>query len=268
MPFEITMPQLGLTMEQGTVVEWLVEEGDQISAGQEIFLVETDKSVIAVEAHRDGVLARILVPAHRELLVGTVLAVGIAPGEALPLQAGPGGEPVRRETTPEFARQGISAPPAAKREGPIQASWKARALARDAGLDLETMTGNGPGGRIVAEALAAQPDRAKATPVAANLATSLGLDLSGIIGSGSQGRITQGDVLAAAAAIIRRQETEPAAPLSGLPQVAHTAPLKGVRKIVSEGMAASAQTTARVTLFREVDATQLIEDPILLLGAG
>ena len=48
MPFEITMPQLGLTMERGTVVEWLVGEGDTIVAGQEILEVETDKAVVAV----------------------------------------------------------------------------------------------------------------------------------------------------------------------------------------------------------------------------
>ena len=77
MPFEITMPQLGLTMEQGAVVEWYVAEGDSISEGQEIFSVETDKSVVSVEAHQEGILARLLVPAGQTVPVGTCLSGGL-----------------------------------------------------------------------------------------------------------------------------------------------------------------------------------------------
>jgi pyruvate dehydrogenase E2 component (dihydrolipoamide acetyltransferase) len=93
MPFEITMPQLGLTMEKGTIVEWLVQEGDPVSTGQEIFNVETDKSVVAVEAHHDGTLAHILVPAGQEVPVGTVLALGVTPGEVLPIGPRPAAQP-------------------------------------------------------------------------------------------------------------------------------------------------------------------------------
>jgi len=262
MPFEITMPQLGLTMERGTVAEWLVAEGDPISVGQEIFYVETDKSVVAVEAHHDGILARILVPVGREVPVGTVLALGVAPGETLPAELYPVSPEMAPAPIPEPAQRAVPAPATVPAPHPIQASWKARTLARDAGLDLQMVVGSGPGDRIVAadvsQALAAQVGEARSTPVAAKLAAALGLDLSRVAGSGAQGRITQGDVLAAAAAIIQRQAAGPAAPAPGLPQVASTTPLKGVRKIVSEGMAASAQATARVTLFREVDATAFV----------
>ena len=101
------------------------------------------------------------------------------------------------------------------------------------------------------------PAAVQATPVGSKLAASLGLELSQVIGTGPGGRITQEDVLATAAAIIRDRRISPPAPASSLPQVKHTTPLKGVRRIVSEGMATSAQTTARVTLFREVDASEL-----------
>jgi pyruvate dehydrogenase E2 component (dihydrolipoamide acetyltransferase) len=97
-----------------------------------------------------------------------------------------------------------------------------------------------------------------ATPVATRLAAALGLDLAQIPGSGSQGRITQADVLEAAAALIRRGAATPAKIPAALPQVAGTIPLRGVRKIVSEGMAASAHTVARVTLFRQVDVADLV----------
>ena len=266
MPFEITMPQLGLTMEKGTVVQWLVREGDRISAGQEVYQVETDKSVVAVEARQDGTIARILVAEGQEVPVGALLAVGLALGETLPADWHPIQPAAAADATPQPLASSVQRPAMADVEGPVQASWKARTLAREAGLNLRAVVGSGPGGRVVAgdisaalETPAAVPAKEiDATPVAANLALNLGLDLSRVMGSGPQGRITQGDVLSAAAAIIRRQEAGAPAPEPGLPRVASTTPLRGVRKIVSEGMATSVHTTARVTLFREVDVTEFV----------
>ncbi|HSJ54169.1 MAG TPA: dihydrolipoamide acetyltransferase family protein [Anaerolineae bacterium] len=275
MPFEITMPQLGLTMEKGTVVDWLAGEGDQISIGQEIFQVETDKSIVAVEAHVAGTLARILVGAGQEVAVGAVLAVSLAPGETLPVDWQPS-HPAGAPAQPAAASQPAPVPPEAGAGGTLEASWKARVLARQAGLDLATLVGQGPGGRIIAADIvgaagvigaadvevalanreAAQPT-VRATPVAANLAEALGLDLVQVRGSGPDGRIDQQDVLAAAAALIRHQATALPTREPGFSQVRST-PLQGVRKIVSEGMASSVHTTARVTLFREVDASQFI----------
>jgi pyruvate dehydrogenase E2 component (dihydrolipoamide acetyltransferase) len=267
MPFEITMPQLGLTMENGTVVEWLVQEGAQISAGQEVFQVETDKSVVAVEARQGGTIARILVAEGQEVLVGTVLAIGTKPGETLATDWQPVKPGAATAQMPEPVHQAAQLPAKATVGGPIQASWKARTLAREVGLDLRLVAGSGPGGRIIGEDIsealrtraAATYKESNATPVASNLALNLGLDLSRVPGTGPQGRITQADVLSAASAIIRRGETGIPAPEPALPQVASTTPLKGVRKIVSEGMAHSVHTTARVTLFREVEATEFVK---------
>jgi pyruvate dehydrogenase E2 component (dihydrolipoamide acetyltransferase) len=270
MPFEITMPQLGLTMEKGTIVEWLVGEGDEVSAGQEIFQVETDKSVVAVEAREAGTLVRLLVPAGQEVAVNTVLAVGVAPGEVLPADWQPS-QPASVLPMPEVPSQQVPTAAQAGVGGAREASWKARTLAREAGLDLGTLVGSGPGGRIVAadvsmlcnaaaraERAAAPEPAVKATPVAANLAEALGLDLTQVSGSGPGGRVGQADVLAAAAALIRQKPTASPVRAPGPPQVASSTPLKGVRKIVSEGMARSAHTTARVTLFREVDAGEFV----------
>jgi len=266
MPFEISMPQLGLTMEKGTVVQWLVKEGDRISAGQEVYQVETDKSIVAVEARQDGTVARILVAEGQQVPVGALLAVGLAPGETLPADWQPSQPAAAADTPAQPVAPSVQRPAMANVEGPAEASWKARTLARQAGLSLRVVVGSGPGGRIVAgdvaEALktptAALAKEIDATPVAANLALTLGLDLSRVLGSGPQGRITQGDVLNAAAAIIRQKEAGAIVPRPGLPQVASTTPLTGVRKIVSEGMATSVHTAARVTLFREVDVTEFV----------
>ena len=289
MPFEIKMPQLGLTMETGTVLQWLVEEGDRFTQGQEILEVETDKVAIVVEAHEEGILERILVPVGRQVPVGVTLAIAVAPGETLPADWRPAHPSETLVST--LAPALVSAPslPSLSATGGLDVSWKARVMARQAGLDLQTLVsnGSGPGGRIVAEDVAralaaatlapapAPTEAPKASPVAAKLAASLGLDLSRIAGGGAQERITQTDVLEATAALIR--ERAPSRPVAapgpgdkpvlseaeglgaGPAQVASVIPLTSVRGIVSERMANSAHTTASVTLFRKVDATALID---------
>ncbi len=272
MPFEITMPQLGLTMEEGAVIEWLVHEGDDIQPGQEVLQVESDKSVMAVEARSKGTLARILVPAGQTVPVGAVLAVGLAEDERLPegWQAPSTGTEPKQAAPVESAsvEPGPRSPMtlvAAELGAPLQASWKARTMAREAGIDLQGLAGTGPGGRVTAEDIAGAGQHSEgitaadiqATPVAANLAAALGLDLSTMAGRGASGQITRADVLAAARALIGGQLPPIPAPEPGHPQVASATPLRGVRKIVSQGMAASVRATARVTLFREVDASGL-----------
>jgi pyruvate/2-oxoglutarate dehydrogenase complex dihydrolipoamide acyltransferase (E2) component len=266
MPFEIRMPQLGWTMETGTVEKWLVKIRERFAAGQEILEVETDKAILTVEAHQAGIIERILVAEGQEVPIGTALAVAVAPGERLPADWQPSdiSEAPASVLEPSVAAASHRTGPGAI--GKLQASWKARTVARQTGLDLETIAGSGPAGRIVAEdvtlALDMPPSAsgaaAIATPVASRLADALGLYLSKVQGSGPHGRIVQSDVLVAAAALIHeRAESLPiAAP--GPTVVASTVPLISVRRIVSKRMAISAQTTARVTLFREVDASALV----------
>ncbi|MGC8837588.1 MAG: 2-oxo acid dehydrogenase subunit E2, partial [Anaerolineae bacterium] len=275
MPFTIAMPQLGLTMEKGTVVRWLVAEGQPFARGQALLEVETDKAVVPVEASAEGTLARVLVPAGQTVPVGAALAVAVAPGEHLPPGWTPPAEkeaeaPLRAEVPVQApAAEAVQAP-----SGPLQATWKARALARQLGVDLRQVVGSGPGGRIQAEdvvrAAAPAPARAevRATPTAARLAEALGLDLAEIVPSGADGRIVEADVLRAAAALIQRARAgAPAAP-PGPAGVARRIPLAGVRGITSARMAESARTTARVTLFREVDASGLVSLRELLKAQG
>jgi len=266
MPFEITMPQLGLTMEKGTVVRWLVQPGQEFAQGQEILEVETDKAVVPVQAQEDGVLERILVPVGQSVPVGSTLAVALAPGETLPAgwqpsQAAEVPAPPAPATPPP-----VPVPSKSVETGRLKASPKARAMARQAGLDLATISGSGPGGRIVADdvaqAQAAAPPEplaaVTATPTAAKLAAALGLNLAGVAGRGPDGRIVESDVIEAAAALIKGRAVAPPG-ASVPPGVANTVPLAGVRGVTSERMAASARATARVTMFREVDASRLTQ---------
>lgn len=253
MGLEITMPQLGLTMERGKVVKWLVGVGDTIERGQPIFEVETDKAIVTVEAPQGGKVARILVAEGEEVPVGA--AVALLEGAGAPEAAAP-----TVEAKPEL-KPVAHAVPSSKAVGTLQASWKARAEARKAGLDIASIAGTGPGGRVVAtdvaRALAAKAaalaEAVKATPAAEKLATALGLELARVAGTGPGGRVMEEDVLRAAAAVIRGAASVPPAPAGAVERV----PLTGVRGLVSQRMAESARETARVTLFRDVDASAL-----------
>jgi len=264
-PFHITMPQLGLTMETGTVIQWLVEEGESFTEGQEILEVETDKAAMAVTAQRDGTLAHVLVPGGREVSVGAEVAVAVAPGEELPADWKPHEAPVDRSSQDRDTVTSPAGPLVDQRPGTtVTASWKARAMAGEADLDLHMLSGTGPHGRIVAADVARALEslgapEADLSPVAANLARSLGLQPATIPGSGPGGRVMRSDVLREAAARIRQAKDLGSPAPAVHPLAVETIPLTGVRGKVSERMASSASTTARVTLFREVDATSLME---------
>lgn len=264
MPFEIRMPQLGLTMESGTLLDWLVEEGDRIRPGQGIFEVETDKAAVVVEAREEGVIKAILVPAGETVPVGATVAVAAALGESLPTGWRPS-RPVAEERAEPEREAARPAPEQAVGDGGLRASWKARRNAREADVQLEAIEGSGPDGRIVAEDVRRALERGgrevelAVSPVAANLAACLGLPLSEVRGTGPQGRIVQADVIEAAAAVIRGRASADSMRRPGPAPVRKTVPLAGIRGTVSERMAKSAQTTARVTLFRELEATALID---------
>jgi pyruvate dehydrogenase E2 component (dihydrolipoamide acetyltransferase) len=75
MDIEIKMPKFGETMTEGIVTEWLKQEGDQVKKGEPLFKVETDKSVLEVEAEETGILKEILVEENEEVPIGTIIAI-------------------------------------------------------------------------------------------------------------------------------------------------------------------------------------------------
>jgi pyruvate dehydrogenase E2 component (dihydrolipoamide acetyltransferase) len=121
-PEEVRLPQAGMGMTDGTVLDWLKDVGDQVRAGECIAEVEAAKTTLEIEAPCDGILARILAPAGTLVPVREVMAVIAFPGEELDAPAVP--------------------PPA------VQVVPAARRLAREHGIDLASVTGSGPGGRI------------------------------------------------------------------------------------------------------------------------
>ncbi len=257
---EIILPKLGQTMEEGSIIEWLKQEGDPIKRGEVLFSVESDKATLEVEASKKGFLRKILVPAGEIVPVLTVVALitrtadeDISGYEAQ-FQVACSGSQV---AAPIPSEPQVSKPEALQlATGRIFSSPRARKLAREKGVDLALVTGSGPNGRIVEkDVLAYLASRPKVTPVARKVAKALGVDLATVGGTGVSGRVTRTDVEAVA-----KIAAPPVAPPATATELAvESVPITGLRRIIAERMAASAHTTARVTLVTEADATAFVE---------
>ncbi|MBA3576813.1 MAG: pyruvate dehydrogenase complex dihydrolipoamide acetyltransferase [Sphingomonas sp.] len=195
MPIELKMPALSPTMEEGTLAKWLVKEGDEVSSGDILAEIETDKATMEFEAVDEGTIAKILVAEGTDgVKVGTAIAILAGEGEDVkaasaattssPPSAGEGksseaaqgeGEakpsPKRDESEPQ-PQQSPSPQPLSRDGGEgqtrIKASPLARRIAEDKGIDLSGVEGSGPGGRIIKADLEKAPAGApKAAPAAA-----------------------------------------------------------------------------------------------------
>ncbi|MDH5410495.1 MAG: pyruvate dehydrogenase complex dihydrolipoamide acetyltransferase [Alphaproteobacteria bacterium] len=162
MPIEILMPALSPTMTEGNLAKWLKNEGDNISAGDVIAEIETDKATMEVEAVDEGVLGRILVPGGTEgVQVNQPIALLLEEGEDAGALEGysAGGakapapasaKPVESKAVPSAAVAPAAPPAATSAQGArIIASPLARRMAQQAGIDLSGIRGTGPHGRIV-----------------------------------------------------------------------------------------------------------------------
>ena len=170
MATEIVMPKLGLTMESGTISSWLVAEGDEVKKGQALLEIDTDKVTMEVEAQADGILRKILVPAGVDTPVSQAIGVIAAADEdvsaydtlAVPAAPAVPATPVA-PTVPAVPSPASVIPstphPSASTNGrrPHRASPKARKIAQERGLDLSTIQGSGPSGRIVSKDIPAAP---------------------------------------------------------------------------------------------------------------
>jgi pyruvate dehydrogenase E2 component (dihydrolipoamide acetyltransferase) len=168
MAVEILMPALSPTMEEGTLAKWLVKEGDMVKSGQIIAEIETDKATMEFEAVDEGKIGRILVAEGTAgVKVNTPIAVLVEDGEAA--DAVPAAAKAVAVAAPVAAvaaapaAQAVVAKPAGAR---VFASPLARRIAKDKGLDLATVQGSGPHGRIVR----ADVEGVKAAPVAVAVA--------------------------------------------------------------------------------------------------
>jgi pyruvate dehydrogenase E2 component (dihydrolipoamide acetyltransferase) len=152
----IQLARLGQTMEEGRLVQWLRRENEPFATGDELFEVETDKAIIPVEAKRPGAIARCLIEPGQTAQVGTVLAIVADPGETLTAQQIDAAIVSPGQTAAVGQIESASGAPASERAsaepaGRLSAVPKARHIAAELGVRLETVTGSGPGGVITAD---------------------------------------------------------------------------------------------------------------------
>ena len=192
MPIELKMPALSPTMEEGTLAKWLVKEGDDVKSGDILAEIETDKATMEFEAVDEGKIAKILVPEGTDgVKVGAPIAIMAGDGEsvdaapkpdtAAPAPPKPAPEP-RADATPKApppqapvetpaAPSQPAAPPRSEVDR-IKASPLARRLAQAQNIDLSSLTGSGPDGRIVRADIDAAAGKAPAAAPAGATPTS------------------------------------------------------------------------------------------------
>ena len=191
MTIEIHMPALSPTMEEGNLAKWHVKEGDDVTSGDVIAEIETDKATMEVESIDDGVVGKIAVAEGTEgVKVGTVIAVLLEEGESASdikatAAAAPAATPAKPAESAAKAEAEQAEPPkvapatqAPAVGGRIKASPLAKRLAKDAGLDLSTLTGSGPGGRIV-KADVESTSKTAAAPAAAAVGGAVAVAVAG-----------------------------------------------------------------------------------------
>jgi pyruvate dehydrogenase E2 component (dihydrolipoamide acetyltransferase) len=234
----VIMPRQGQSVESCIIVSWKKRKGDPVKAGEVLCEVETDKATFEVESPSAGTLLAIFAEQGADVPVLTPIAAVGAPGESVDtLRAGATAPP-----SPEQAAEArVAAPagppavtlPPSSAGGKTRASPRARALAASKGVDLAGLKGTGPGGRIIER------------------------DVAAVAMDGEVGRAMDGGRPTRAPA---RPAPPVAAAPAGLPaagSVMKEVRLTGIRKIISDRMLASLQTTAQLTMHSAADARTL-----------
>jgi pyruvate dehydrogenase E2 component (dihydrolipoamide acetyltransferase) len=150
MAVSVVMPALEMAQETGKLVSWLKKEGEQVKKGEMLLEIETDKAVVEIEAASDGILAGVTAKVGDVVPVGQTIAWLVKEGEQPPVAAAPAQTGRTRADAAPVAASAASAAAPASARGP-RISPKARKMAQEHGVDLNTLTGSGPGGEILAD---------------------------------------------------------------------------------------------------------------------
>ncbi|PWH20065.1 MAG: dihydrolipoamide acyltransferase [Anaerolineae bacterium] len=232
----VTMPKLGFDMAEGTLVRWVIAEGEEVKKGAVLAEIETDKATVEVEANASGTLLRHLVEQGSIVPVNTPIAIIGQPGEELPL-LGESKQPAQAESRAELEKEPSAAVKAAQSV-------------------TEGEDGNLPAG-------------VRATPLARRLALESGIDIRNVRGSGPLGRIRKEDV----EAYLEQQAQKPAETLTTptpaiTPQVLplptfppaeeKRIPLTKLRAIIGKRMVQSTQSAPHFFVTHEVDVEALL----------
>ena len=268
---KVIMPKQGLQMTEGTILSWLVKEGEACEEGKPLFEMETDKLTITMDAPATGTLLKIVHGEGDEVPITHIIAVIGEPGEdisAILAEAAAEGGPAPAAAPEEPAAPApapaapapVAAPAApVAAAGPTEASKgkkgytpRAKMRADEKDFDIAAIPGSGPEGLVIErDVLGYVPaDVApKATPLAKKVAEIEGVDLADVKGTGSHGKIMRDDIMAAVAA-------RAAAVVSGgAERGTRVEPMSRMRKVIAQRMVDNLQTEAQAQHLISIDMT-------------
>lgn len=240
MATKIILPKQGLQMTEGTIIHWLVDEGDVIKIGQPLFEMETDKLTITIDSLVAGALLKIVHGAGETVPITTTIGIVGEPGEDF-------SELLTSASSVENAPAAIQAEKAAPQQSvatstvPVPstgfASPRAKMRAEELRVDISNLLGTAPDGMVIErDVFTASASLPKASPLARKLAAQAGVDLGAIEGSGPRGKIVKAEIpVRHAAEEVAERDIRP---------------FTGMRKVIAKRMKQSqlenAQTTHRV----------------------
>ena len=263
---EIQMPKLSDTMTEGTLVSWKKKKGDNVSAGEVIAEIETDKATMEWESPEDGTLTEIYVEEGGKVNVGDKIAFIGGEGEEAPKEQEK--EKAQKEEEPkaeEEKKEEKAADKPKKEEKEPKADKEKEKKATSKEKPVEAAASPAPGQPTRPPP---QPEeaRVKASPVARRIAAELGVDLASVTGTGPEGRVTETDVRAAS-------KSKPAAPKPSAPAAVKAGEsariqLSGMRKIIAQRLVESLGPIPHFYLNIDIDAGPLMEAREELKSAG
>jgi pyruvate dehydrogenase E2 component (dihydrolipoamide acetyltransferase) len=294
MAIDILVPPLSQTMDTLVFVAWSKKVGDPVTKGETLYQVETDKATLEVESPATGILQEVLAEPGAEVPVRSKIGVIIAPGEVRVSSVLPDGPQTKSgalsddslkpveiphpesglPVSSNFSRPNYSGPGADRlppeRLSRIFASPRARNLAKIKGISIEDIKGSGPQGLIIERDISAvrveKTGATRVTPLAKKLAETSGVNLNLLTQAHPGSVIRRSDIEAAMVKpaeehvqvpAASQQPVRPVAP-PALPGKGRPVALTSLRKTIARRMLESHQTTAAVTLTREVDVTGLV----------
>lgn len=280
MAHEIVMPQLGLSMDNGKIIQWLKEPGEEVKAGEILLEVESDKAIVEVQATQHGKLHILRGKQDGDIPIGTVIGYLLTEGEQPRVEIPPQPFAVMengKTPTRDLSRIGavsLDSQTTPKHSGIVHSSPRAQRLARELGIDWQVAIGTGPQGRIKERDIIRLSNELKTkkpaigrkdwdeeiniSPIAKGLAMAVGLEPYELAQQYPNKRIERADIEQTIGEIIQKSRNYPVLAKADSTLQVKRQKMRSIRSKIAEKMAHSAHTTAPVTLMLEADCTEIV----------
>ena len=255
----VIMPKLGFNMDKGTIEKWRKKEGDFVKEQEVLFEIETDKTIMEVEAQTSGILRKILVAEGEEVPVTLPIAIIGDKNEDISKMIDEAyqklgkAEKVEKEKFREDRKASLVIEKKQELEPKKEEEFKkispgARKKAKELGVEVQSVEGNGPGGVVIEKDVISyyQSHKVKVSPAARKVAERAGIKLETLIGIGAGGRIMKKDV------------QEVLAKTAEIDKVEEKIPYTGMRKIIGDRLSQSKFTFPHIYFTVSVDMSEVI----------